>query len=405
MMQPVLLAYSGGLDTSVILKWLINKGYAVTAFIADVGQDEDLPAARAKALQIGAQQVVVVDCKQELVTDYIYPALQAGAIYENRYLLGTALARPLIAKKLVEYAIAHNIQHIAHGATGKGNDQIRFELVLLQFMPQVTIIAPWKEAEFVAQFQGRSDLLNYAAANDIPVSSSLQKPYSIDENLMHTSYEAGILEDPELAPPADIFRHTANLATTPDTPTELVLHFAGGVPVKLEDITNQQVLHGDSVALFSYLNQQGSQHGIGRIDIVESRFVGMKSRGVYETPGGTILWQAHHDLECLTLDREVLLLKATLAPKIAQLIYNGFWFSPEMEMLFAAIQVSQKYVNGIVKLALFKGNVIIHGRASANSLYDSQIASMDSLDDYDYSDARGFIRLNALRLKKFKPAS
>ncbi|MFN7094642.1 MAG: argininosuccinate synthase [Burkholderiales bacterium] len=403
MQQHVILAYSGGLDTSVILKWLINKGYVVTAFIADVGQEEDFGAAQAKAMQIGASQVVIENCQQEFVTDYIYPALQAGALYEGRYLLGTALARPLIAKKIVEYAKQHGITHIAHGATGKGNDQIRFELVFMQFLPQVKVIAPWKDAEFLAKFKGRTDLLNYAAEQGIPVTSTLQKPYSIDENLMHTSYEAGVLEDPQLPPPADMFKKTLSAQQAPDKVQHLALEFKQGVPIQVTDLDNNLLINDSPLAIFTYLNQIGGANGIGRIDIVESRFVGMKSRGVYETPAGTILFQAHQDLETLTLDREVLLLKASMAPKIAQLIYNGFWFSPEMEMLMAAIKVSQKQVNGVVKLALYKGNVIIQGRSSANSLYDFDIASMDKLGDYDQTDAKGFIKLNALRLKKYQP--
>jgi argininosuccinate synthase len=400
MQQQVILAYSGGLDTSVILKWLLNKGYEVTAFIADVGQEEDFAAAKAKALAIGAKTVVIEDCKEEFVNDYIYPSLQSGALYENRYLLGTSLARPLIAKKLVEYAIAHGIKNISHGATGKGNDQIRFELVFMQFMPDVKVIAPWKEPEFLAQFKGRTDLLNYAAEQGIPVTSTLQKPYSVDENLMHTSYEAGILEDPELAPPAEMFKKTLSPQDAPDETFEISIEFKNGLPVKITEHASQKVISGTQLEIFTYLNKIGGNNAIGRIDIVESRFVGMKSRGVYETPGGTILHKAYQDLETLVLDREVILLKSCAAPKIAQLIYNGFWFSPEMKMLMAANQVSLAAINGVVHLALYKGNVIILGRNSPNSLYDHDIASMDRLGDYDQTDAKGFIKLNALRLKK-----
>lgn len=400
MQQQVILAYSGGLDTSVILKWLLNKGYEVTAFIADVGQEEDFAAAKAKALAIGAKTVVIEDCKEEFVNDYIYPSLQSGALYENRYLLGTSLARPLIAKKLVEYALAHGIKNISHGATGKGNDQIRFELVFMQFMPEVKVIAPWKESEFLAQFKGRTDLLNYAAEQGIPVTSTLQKPYSVDENLMHTSYEAGILEDPELAPPAEMFKKTLSPQDAPDQTFEISIEFSNGLPVKITEHVSQKVISGTQLEIFTYLNKVGGNNAIGRIDIVESRFVGMKSRGVYETPGGTILHKAYQDLETLVLDREVILLKSCAAPKIAQLIYNGFWFSPEMKMLMAANQVSLSAINGVVHLALYKGNVIILGRNSPNSLYDHDIASMDRLGDYDQTDAKGFIKLNALRLKK-----
>lgn len=402
MTQKLLLAYSGGLDTSVILKWLISKGYEVTAFIADVGQDEDFKQAKAKALAIGAKDVIIADCKEEFVSDYIIPALQTGALYENRYLLGTSLARPLIAKKMADYALTHNIKYLAHGATGKGNDQIRFELVFLQFIPNVTIIAPWKEAEFLEKFTGRTDLLNYAKDNNIPVTSTLAKPYSIDENLMHTSYEAGILEDPELTPPDDMYKKTLSPMEAPDEMLTLTIEFNRGIPLKVTDHNNKQTIEHNLLAIFSYLNEVGGKNAIGRIDIVESRFVGMKSRGIYETPGGTIFHKAYQDLETMVLDREIILLRAINAPKIGQLIYNGFWFSPEMQMLMQANQVSQKSINGSVKLGLYKGNVIILGRNSPNSLYDHDIASMDKLGNYDQTDAKGFIKLNALRLKPQK---
>ncbi|HLX54084.1 MAG TPA: argininosuccinate synthase, partial [Aquella sp.] len=331
-----------------------------------------------------------------------FTALKAGALYEGRYLLGTSLARPLIARKIVEYAKKFGINHIAHGATGKGNDQIRFELVFMQFLSNVTVIAPWKDPEFLSKFAGRTDLLNYAADNNIPVTSTLQKPYSIDENLMHCSYEAGILEDPGLIPPANMFKKTVSPQDAPDITQHLEIEFKHGVPVKVTNLTIKITIDNSSLVIFNYLNKIGGENGIGRIDIVESRFVGMKSRGVYETPGGTILFAAHGDLETITLDREVLLIKAGIVPKVAQLIYNGFWFSPELEMLMAGINLSQKQVNGIVKLALYKGNVIIEGRVSSNSLYDFDIASMDKLGDYDQTDAKGFIKLNALRLKKYQ---
>lgn len=403
MKTQVVLAYSGGLDTSVILKWLINKGYEVSAFIADVGQEEDFAAAEQKALAIGAKDVVIVDCKEEFVTDYIYPALQTGALYENRYLLGTSLARPLIAKKLIEYAKSKNITYVSHGATGKGNDQIRFELVFMQFMPNVTIIAPWKDPEFLATFKGRTDLLNFAAENNIPVTSTLQKPYSIDENLMHTSYEAGILEDPMLTPPEDMFKKTVSPQQAPDATFELSIEFANGIPVKASEKASGKVVSGSALELFSYLNQVAGANAIGRIDIVESRFVGMKSRGVYETPAGTLLHKAYQDLETLVLDREVILMKSIAAPKLGQLIYNGMWFSPEMKMLMAANNTSLSQFNGTVHLGLYKGNVTILGRTSPNSLYDGDIASMDKLGDYDQTDAKGFIKLTALRLKKQQP--
>ncbi len=398
MQKKIILAYSGGLDTSVILQWLINKGYVVTAFIADVGQEEDFEQAKQKAMQIGADKVIIEDCKTEFITDYIYPALQTGALYEGRYLLGTSLARPLIAKKIIEYAKENQIMHVAHGATGKGNDQIRFELVFSQFMPEVSIVAPWKDPEFLAKFKGRTDLLNYAKEFGIPVTSTLQKPYSIDDNLMHCSYEAGILENPELTPPEDMFRKTKSPEDAPDKPFRISITFSNGVPTKVIEKDTGITIGGNPLTLFNYLNDIAGLNGVGRIDIVESRFVGMKSRGVYETPGGTILHKAYQDIESLTLDREVLLLKACAAPKIAQLIYNGFWFSPEFNMLYSGIKQNLKYINGTVHISLYKGNVTIVGRSSPNSLYDHDVASMDVLGDYDQTDAKGFIKLNALRL-------
>lgn len=400
MKTPIVLAYSGGLDTSVILKWLINKDYEVYAFVADVGQEEDFISVKKKALAIGAKEVVVFDCKEEFVTDYIYPSLQTGALYENRYLLGTSLARPLIAKKLIEYAKSKNITHVSHGATGKGNDQIRFELVFMQFMPNVTIIAPWKTPEFLDTFKGRTDLLNFANKHNIPVSSTLQKPYSIDENLMHTSYEAGVLEDPMLIPTEDMYRRTISPYLAPDKVFELSIEFKNGIPILISEKSTGKLISGNNLEIFGYLNSIAGANAIGRIDIVESRFVGMKSRGIYETPAGTLLHKAYQDLETLVLDREVILMRSIAAPKIGQLIYNGMWFSPEMQMLFAANNSIIQQLNGTIHLGLYKGNITILGRRSPNSLYDSEIASMDKLGDYDQTDAIGFIKLTALRLKK-----
>ncbi len=397
MKKKIMLAYSGGLDTSVILKWLINKGYEVICFIADVGQEEDLQAAEEKALAIGAKKVLIANLQNEFVEDYIFPSLKAHAVYEGKYLLGTALARPLIAAKLVEAALKENTPCFAHGATGKGNDQVRFELTILKHIPHAEIISPWKDPEFLSQFSGRTDLLNYAKKHNIPVTSTLEKPYSIDENLMHTSYEGGKLEDPAYTPQEEMFRRTASLKNTPDEELKLAIEFQGGNPICVEEIQSGKKIIG-SLELFKYLNKVGGIHGIGRMDLVESRFVGMKSRGVYETPAGTILLKAHLDLEGITLDREVIVLKESLAPKIAQIIYNGFWFSPEMDFLMAAINQSQKNVTGKVLLTLYKGNVIITGRSSPHSLYQSQLVSMDEIGGYDQTDAKGFIKLNALRL-------
>jgi len=335
--------------------------------------------------------------QQEFVEQFIFPSLQAHAAYEGKYLLGTSLARPLIAKKLVEIARSENSSCFAHGATGKGNDQVRFELTILKYVPHAEIISPWKEPEFLAQFSGRIDLLNYAQKHGIPVTSTLEKPYSIDENLMHTSFEGGKLENLMASPPEDMFIKTCSLKNAPDKEADLSIEFKEGIPVSVEEMHSGKKITG-SVDLFKYLNELGGKHGIGRADLVESRFVGMKSRGVYETPAGTILLKAHLDLEGITLDREVILLKEILARKVAQIIYNGFWFSPEMNFLMAAIAQSQKNVSGKIFLTLYKGNVTITARSSPYSLYQPQIASMDAIGGYNQIDAKGFIKLNALRL-------
>jgi argininosuccinate synthase len=404
-MSKIILAYSGGLDTSVILKWLLNKGHEVVCFLADVGQKEQMQLLKQKALKLGAAKVYVEDLRQEFVEQYVFKALKANALYEGRYLLGTALARPLIAKKQIEIARLEKTSAVAHGATGKGNDQVRFELAYLTLMPEAKIISPWKDEQFLNQFKGRSDMLAYAAQEGIPVTSTLEKPYSIDENLLHTSYEGGVLENPMHEPPAEMFQHTCAPQLAPDKEAHLMIQFAQGVPIAVTDCDAGVTVAGSSVELFTFLNQLGSTHGIGRIDLVENRFVGMKSRGVYETPGGTILWKAHHDLEALVLDREVFHLKEAWMPKIAQLIYNGFWFSPEMEFLMSAIETSQKRLDGQVYLTLYKGSVCVTKRASPNSLYNQEIASMDKLGNYDQLDAKGFIKLNALRLKNYSERS
>lgn len=396
MNKKVMLAYSGGLDTSVILKWLTSKGYEVICFIADVGQEEDLKAAEKKALAIGAQKVIIENLQKEFVEDYIFPSLKAHAVYEGKYLLGTALARPLIAKKLIEAARKEEITCFAHGATGKGNDQVRFELAILKYVPHAEIISPWKDPEFLSQFSGRTDLINYAKMHNIPVSATLEKPYSIDENLMHTSYEGGKLEDPTYTPQEEMFRKTVSIKNTPNEEIKISIEFQSGNPISIE--AEGKKITG-SLELFKYLNKIGGAHGVGRVDLIESRFVGMKLRGVYETPAGTILLKAHLDLEGITLDREVILLKEGIAPKIAQIIYNGFWFSPEMDFLMTSINQSQKNVTGTVFLTLFKGNVIITGRSSPYSLYQPLIVSFDEIGGYDQTDAKGFIKLNALRLK------
>ena len=398
MKKKVVLAYSGGLDTSVILKWLIEKDYEVVCYMADVGQEENFEKAKNKAIAIGASKVYIEDLKEEFVKDYIFQALKANAVYEGKYLLGTSLARPLIAKKHIEIAKLEGTNLVAHGATGKGNDQVRFEMTFMKLMPNVEIISPWKSPDFLADFEGRSDLINYAKEKGIPIESTFEKPYSMDDNLMHISYEAGQLENPGFEPKEDMFKKTTSPKDAPDKETKIMIEFKKGIPVKVENMTGNKTTEG-SLELFQYLNELGSTNGIGRMDLVENRFVGMKSRGVYETPAGTILLKAHLDIEGLVLDKEVAHLKDMLMPKIAELIYNGFWFSPEMEFLMAAINKSQENVDGKVYMTLYKGNAYVTARESEKSLYDEDIASMDKAGNYDQTDAKGFIKLNALRLK------
>lgn len=398
MKQKVVLAYSGGLDTSVILKWLVNKGYEVVAFIADLGQNEDFKAARQKALKIGASRVYIEDVKEEFVTDFIFPAIRANAVYEGRYLMGTSLARPLIAKAQMKVAAREKAEFVSHGATGKGNDQVRFELTYMTLDPKIRIIAPWKDAEFLAKFKGRSDMIIYSQENGIPVKATKAAPYSTDPNLMHISYEAGILEDPKLAPSEEMFEMTKSPKEAPDRETKIEIEFKKGNPVKIKN-RNDGTVKTKPLELFQYLNRIGGENGIGRVDMVENRFVGLKSRGVYETPAGTILHLAHRDIEGITLDREVMHLRDMLMPKFAELVYYGFWYSPEMEFLRAAFDKSQEHVNGTVYLSLYKGNCIVLGRESKDSLYSQDLSSMDILGGYDQKDALGFIKLNALRLK------
>ncbi|MBM3293675.1 MAG: argininosuccinate synthase [Candidatus Aminicenantes bacterium] len=397
-MEKIILAYSGGLDTSVILKWLAEKGWAVVAYVADVGQNEDLEAVARKAVATGASKVCVEDLKDELVTDYVFAAVKANAVYEGRYLLGTSLARPLIAKRQIEIAHKEDAPFVAHGATGKGNDQVRFELSYFALDPAIKVISPWKDPEFLAAFQGRSDLLGYAAARGIDVKASKGKPYSEDANLIHVSHESGILEDPAAAAAEDVYSWTKSPQNAPDSETLLEIEFRDGVPVKVVDQT-----HGATKTapyeLFAHLNALGAENGIGRVDMVENRFVGIKSRGVYETPGLTILRAAHQDIEGIAMDREVMRLRDMLTPKFSELVYNGFWFSPEMDFLMAAINKSQEVIDGVVRLTLYKGNVIVIGRESPSSLYDRELSSMDIEGGFGQQDSRGFIAVNAIRLK------
>lgn len=396
-MKKVMLAYSGGLDTSVILKWLIKKGYDVIAFVADVGQNEDFEAVREKALAIGASKVIIEDLKKEFVTDYIFKAVKANAVYEDRYLLGTALARPLIAKKQIEAAIEYGADYVAHGATGKGNDQVRFELTYYALKPDIKVISPWKDPEFLSQFQGRSDMIRYAAGHRIPVKASISKPYSEDDNLMHISHEAGILEDPLYCAGKDILSKMVMPMDAPDKETHISITFKDGIPVK---VTNRDdgTSYEDPLELFTYLNKLGGVNGIGLLDMVENRFVGIKSRGIYETPGATILYAAHKDIEGIAMDREVMRLRNMLAPVFAELVYNGFWFSPEMDFLQAAMDKSQEVIDGVVNMILYKGNILIEGRESPSSLYNKELSSMDIEGGFNQTDSLGFIRINAIRL-------
>ncbi len=388
--NKVVLAYSGGLDTSVILKWLIETYQCeVIAYSADIGQDDDLDQVKQNAMNTGASKTYIEDLKETFVKDYVFPAFRANAIYEGQYLLGTSIARPLIAKCQVDIAHKEGADAVSHGATGKGNDQVRFELSYLAHDPHIKIIAPWREWNL----DSRTVLMEFAKKHGIAVPTTTQKPYSIDCNMLHISYEGGILEDPWHAPPDDIYQKTVAPRDAPDEPECIELTFAFGNPVAL----NGQEL--SPAAMLQSLNLLGARHGIGRSDIVENRFVGMKSRGVYETPGGTILRAAHMAMESITLDREVLHLRDSLVPKYSELIYYGFWFSPEMKILQSMIDMTQQNVSGVVRMDLYKGNVRILGRKSDLSLYREDFATFEDDSVYSQKDAEGFIRLNALRLR------
>ncbi len=388
--KKVVLAYSGGLDTSIILKWLTETyGCEVIAFAADLGQGEELAPVEEKAKKTGASKVFIDDLKEEFVRDFVFPAIQAGAIYEATYLLGTSIARPLIAKRQIEIAHREGADAVAHGATGKGNDQVRFELTYLSLDPNIKVIAPWREWSF----RSRSDLIAYAKKHGIPVPVTKEKPYSSDRNLLHISFEGGILEDPWMEPPEDMFVLSVSPEAAPDTPRYLEISFESGIPVAVDG------KRLSPAALLGTLNGIAGENGIGRVDMVENRYVGMKSRGVYETPGGTVLHIAHRALESITLDREVMHLKDKLMPKIAELIYYGYWYAPEMEILWTTIRETQRDVTGDVRLKLYKGNCMVVGRRSPNSLYSEDFATFEADEVYRQSDASGFIRLNALRLR------
>lgn len=388
--KKTVLAYSGGLDTSIVIKWLKETyGCEVIAYCADLGQEEDIKAVKKKAIMTGASKVYVLDLREEFVKDYVFPMLRANAVYEGTYLLGTSIARPLIAKKQIEIARKEKAEAVSHGATGKGNDQVRFELAYYALKPDIKVIAPWREWDF----DSRESLINYAKKHGIPVPVTKKKPYSTDRNLFHISYEGGILEDPWAEPPENMFTLTVSPEKAPSRAQYIEIGYKDGDPVSVD---------GKKLSpakLLKKLNTAAGKHGIGRLDLVENRFVGMKSRGVYETPGGTILQIAHRAIESITMDREVAHLRDSLIPKYSEMVYYGFWFAPERETLQKLIDDAQKGVTGTVRLKLYKGNCIVAGRKAPKSLYSPELATFEADTVYDQRDAEGFIKLNALRLK------
>ena len=397
-MKKIVLAYSGGLDTSIILKWL-QETYRVdvVAFVADVGQGEETEPARQKAIDTGACAVYVEDLSEEFVRDFVFPTMRANAIYEGTYYLGTSVARPLIAKAQIDVLRKEKADAVSHGATGKGNDQVRFELTYYALEPSVTIIAPWRDPKW--DMAGRSDMIAFAEKHGIPVPVTQKKPYSMDRNLLHLSFEGGVLEDPWNEPPEDMFLLTTDPRKAPDEPAYVEIDFEAGTPVAVD---GERL---SPAALLARLNKLAGANGVGRVDMVENRFVGMKSRGVYETPGGTVLYAAHRAVESITMDREVMLLRDQMSPKIAQLIYNGFWFSPEMRTMMAFVDSTQEDVTGTARLRLYKGNCQVVGRKAPKALYDAKVASFEEDEGaYQQSDAGAFIKLNALRLRVRKKA-
>jgi argininosuccinate synthase len=391
-MKKIVLAYSGGLDTSVAIHWLKQKfGADIIAYCCDVGQGEDLEAVRKKAMATGASKCVVEDVRDEFVRDFVYPALRANAAYEGEYLMGTSLARPIIAKGMMKVVAAEKADAIAHGATGKGNDQVRFELTAFHFDPHIKVVAPWREPDWT--FKSRSELIEYTKQHKIPIEASAEKPYSIDRNLFHTSYEGGILEDPWKEPAAEMFQLTRDPRRAPDEPRYVEIDIERGVPVAID---------GEKLgpaALLTKANQIAGEHGVGRVDLVEDRYVGMKARGVYETPGGTILHRAHRAVETVTMDREVMRLRDSLVPQYAAMIYNGFWYAPERELMQKLIDESQQQVTGTARLKLYKGSCIVAGRRAPQGLYRPEFATFEREEVYNQQDATGFIRLNSLRLR------
>ncbi|EDO17407.1 hypothetical protein Kpol_1037p3 [Vanderwaltozyma polyspora DSM 70294] len=405
----VCLAYSGGLDTSVILAWLLEQGYEVIAFMANVGQEEDFEAAKEKALKIGATKFVCVDCREQFVEDILFPAVQVNAVYEDVYLLGTSLARPVIAKAQIDVAEQEGCFAVSHGCTGKGNDQIRFELSFYALKPDVTVITPWRLPEFFERFAGRKDLLDYAAEKGIPVAQTKAKPWSTDENQAHISYEAGILEDPNVTPPNDMWKLITDPMDAPDTPQDLSIEFVKGLPVKVtykDSASGQEKSVTSPLDIFLTVSNLARANGVGRIDIVENRYINLKSRGCYEQAPLTVLRKAHVDLEGLTLDKEVRQLRDQfVTPSYSKLLYNGSYFSPECEYVRTMIKPSQETVNGTVRLCLYKGNVIVLGRYSeTENLYDATESSMDELAGFLPTDATGFIAIQSIRIKKYGQA-
>ena len=393
--EKIVLAFSGGLDTSIILKWLQNeKNFEVVTFTADIGQGIEIQEAKDKAKSFGIKEIFIEDLTNEFIKEYVFPMFRANTLYEGQYLLGTSIARPLIAKKQIQIAEKVGANFVSHGATGKGNDQIRFELAYYALNPKIKVIAPWREWNL----KSRQDLIEYANNNDISFSKDKENepPYSMDANILHTSYEGKFLEDPWIPPDESMFSRSVSPEVAPNEPVEIQIEFLNGDPIKIDNEKKSPT------EIFQYLNDIGGKNGIGRLDLVENRFVGMKSRGVYETPGGSILLAARRAVESITLDKAAAHLKDEIMPRYAELIYNGFWFSPEREMLQAMIDKSQKNVNGVVRLKIYKGNVTILGRKSDSSLYSTEMATFEEDSVYDQKDAEGFIKLNALRLKLLK---
>jgi len=395
----VVLAYSGGLDTSIVLVWFIEQGYDVICYKANVGETEDLGEAREKALKLGAKKIFIEDLRKEFVEDFIWPTVQANSVYEDRYLLGTAIARPCIAKRQVEIAVREGAKFVSHGATGKGNDQVRFELGYYALNADIEALIPWRMNEFFKRFPGRQTMLDYAKEKGIPVPVTKKSPWSMDANLMHVSYESGILEDPETHAPTDLWQMTVSPKEAPDKDEFLSIEFKHGVPIKVTNKSDGTV-KDSALEIYTYLNTVGGRNAVGRIDIVENRFIGMKSRGCYETPAGAIIREAHLDIEALTIDREVRKIRDLLSTQFTSQIYNGLWWSPESTLTRSCIKQTQEHVEGTVEIALYKGNITILGRKSPKSLYDQELVSMDVEGGYDPNNSTGFIKVNALRLRE-----